>query len=94
MRGRAALLVGTDWLTELVRYNLPDGAEPDGTDEDGNDRFRISIPLDEHGFFGRECPSCQRASSSVALVMSTGRENDRMISLRSTSATSRVPLPA
>ena len=31
-----------------------------GADENGNDRFRVSIPLDDHGFFGRECPSCER----------------------------------
>ena len=43
-----------------VRFNLPDGAEHDGTDENGDDRFRISTPLDEHGFFGRECPLCSR----------------------------------
>jgi len=43
-----------------VKFNLPDGAEYAGRDEDGNDRFRVSIPLDEHGFFGRECPSCER----------------------------------
>ncbi|SRR5260221_10434250 len=44
----------------MVRYKLPDGAEYDGIDEQGNDRFRVEIPLDEHGFFGRECPSCGR----------------------------------
>lgn len=43
-----------------MRFNLPDGAEYGGTDEHGNDMFRVSIPLDEHGFFGRECPSCRR----------------------------------
>jgi hypothetical protein len=43
-----------------VRYSLPDGAEYNGTDEDGNDLFLVEIPLDEHGFFGRQCPSCQR----------------------------------
>jgi len=43
-----------------VRFDLPEGAEHDGTDDDGNDRFRVTIPLDEHGFFGRECPSCNR----------------------------------
>ncbi len=43
-----------------VKFNLPDGAEYAGPDEDGNDRFRVSIPLDEHGLFGRECPSCER----------------------------------
>ena len=43
-----------------MRYDLPAGAEHAGTDQDGNDRFRVEIPLDEHGFFGRECPSCER----------------------------------
>jgi hypothetical protein len=43
-----------------VRYNLPEGAEHLGTDDGGNDRFRVTIPLDEHGFFGRECPLCNR----------------------------------
>ena len=42
-----------------MRFNLPDGAEYDGRDESGNDVFRVSIPLDR-GFFGRECPSCER----------------------------------
>jgi hypothetical protein len=43
-----------------MRFNLPDGAEYDGTDDYGNDMFRVSIPLDEHGFFGRQCLSCRR----------------------------------
>lgn len=43
-----------------MRFNLPDGAEYGGTDDHGNDMFRVSMPLDEHGFFGRECPSCGR----------------------------------
>jgi hypothetical protein len=43
-----------------MRFNLPDGAEYDGTDGDGNDSFRVSMPLDDHGFFGRQCPSCDR----------------------------------
>jgi hypothetical protein len=52
--------VGAVWDHGCVKFNLPDGAEYAGPDEDGNDRFRVSIPLDEHGFFGRECPSCER----------------------------------
>ena len=43
-----------------MRYSLPAGAEHDGTDENGNDRFRVAIPLDDHGFFGRQCPACGR----------------------------------
>ncbi|MFZ0190139.1 MAG: hypothetical protein WAL72_24735 [Streptosporangiaceae bacterium] len=43
-----------------MKFNLPDGAEYDGADEHGNDRFRVSVPLDDHGFFGREYPSCER----------------------------------
>ena len=43
-----------------MRFTLPDGVQYDGTDEDGNDCFRVPMPLDEQGFFGRECPSCGR----------------------------------
>lgn len=41
-----------------MSYRLPDGAVYEGRDDAGNERFRVSIPLDEHGYFGRECPSC------------------------------------
>lgn len=43
-----------------MRYSLPNGAKHAGTDENGNDCFRVEIPLDDHGFFGRQCPVCQR----------------------------------
>lgn len=43
-----------------MRYSLPTGAEHAGTDENGNDRFRVAIPLDDHGFFGRQCPAYLR----------------------------------
>jgi hypothetical protein len=36
---------------------MPDGAEVVATDGD-TIRMQVSKPLDEHGFFGRQCPSC------------------------------------
>ena len=39
---------------------MPEGASHEGKDEDGNDIFRVSIPLDESGHFGRQCPSCSQ----------------------------------
>ena len=44
----------------MTRFRLPDGASHEGRDDDGNETFRVSIPLDEHGFFGRQCPSCDQ----------------------------------
>jgi DNA-directed RNA polymerase subunit RPC12/RpoP len=41
-----------------MNYRLPDGAAYEGRDDAGMERFRVSIPLDDHGYFGRECPSC------------------------------------
>ena len=43
-----------------MRFLLPDGVEYDGTERTGQDCFRVPMPLDDHGFFGRECPSCRR----------------------------------
>lgn len=43
-----------------MNFRLPEGADYDGRDDAGRDRFRVSIPLDEHGYFGRECPSCSQ----------------------------------
>jgi len=38
-------------------YRMPDGAQIVGEDGDSV-RMQVSMPLDEHGFFGRQCPSC------------------------------------
>lgn len=41
-----------------MSFRTADGASYEGRDESGNARFNVSIPLDEHGYFGRECPGC------------------------------------
>lgn len=43
-----------------MSYRTADGASYEGRDSSGNDRFKVSIPLDEHGYFGRECPACHQ----------------------------------
>jgi len=43
-----------------MNFRTAPGAFHEGRDEDGNEAFKISIPLDEHGYLGRECPSCQQ----------------------------------
>lgn len=37
-----------------------DGASYEGNDADGHMQFRISIPADDDGYLGRECPSCDQ----------------------------------
>ncbi len=39
---------------------MAEGASYEGRDSDGNETFRVSIPTDEHGYFGRQCPSCEQ----------------------------------
>lgn len=41
-------------------FKFPDGVEFLGDDGAGHARFKVSIPLDDEGFFGRECPSCEQ----------------------------------
>ena len=41
-------------------FRTADGASYQGHDESGNARFSVSIPFDEHGYFGRECPGCHQ----------------------------------
>jgi hypothetical protein len=43
-----------------VTFQLPDGASFDGESFDGSLNFHISIPSDERGFLGRECPECEQ----------------------------------
>lgn len=43
-----------------MTFRTADGASYEGRDESGNETFRVSIPSDEHGYFGRECPACQQ----------------------------------
>jgi hypothetical protein len=46
-------------MTE-VDFMTANGAGFEGRDADGNLQFKISIPLDEHGYLGRQCPSCSQ----------------------------------
>jgi hypothetical protein len=43
----------------MSRFKFPDGAEFLGED-DGNVSFSVSIPVDEDGYLGRECPQCEQ----------------------------------
>jgi hypothetical protein len=42
-----------------MSFRFPDGVEFLG-EHDGNARFKVSIPTDDDGFFGRECPACNQ----------------------------------
>lgn len=44
----------------LMRFRTADGATYEGKDDSGNDCFRVSIPSDGEGYFGRQCPSCRQ----------------------------------
>jgi hypothetical protein len=41
-------------------FRFPDGVEFLGDGGDGNANFSVSIPVDDDGFFGRECPECEQ----------------------------------
>lgn len=43
-----------------MSFRFPDGVEFLGDDDDGNVQFKVSVPLDDDGFFGRECPKCNQ----------------------------------
>lgn len=43
-----------------MRFRTAEGATHEGRDEGGHEWFRVSIPADEHGYFGRQCPSCKQ----------------------------------
>jgi hypothetical protein len=43
-----------------MSFRTADGASYEGKDDDGNDVFKVSIPLDEDGYLGRQCPSCRQ----------------------------------
>lgn len=44
----------------MGNFRFPDGVEFLGDDGDGKARFTVSIPIDDDGFFGRECPECEQ----------------------------------
>jgi hypothetical protein len=41
-------------------FQFPEGVEFFGDDGTGNVSFTVSIPVDDDGFLGRECPDCQQ----------------------------------
>jgi hypothetical protein len=41
-------------------FQTADGASYEGKNDDGHDLFAVSIPLDDHGYLGRQCPSCRQ----------------------------------
>lgn len=43
-----------------MSFRTASGASFEGRDSFGNPTFRVSIPLDEEGYFGRECPMCHQ----------------------------------
>jgi len=43
-----------------MSYRTADGVNYQGRDKSGNEKFSVSIPYDEHGYFGRECPACHQ----------------------------------
>lgn len=50
----------TEQTVGVNRFRFPDGVEFLGQGPDGNARFTVSIPVDDDGFFGRECPHCKQ----------------------------------
>lgn len=46
-------------MTNRLHYRMPDGAEIVSV-EDDIVRMHISMPSDDAGYFGRECPACER----------------------------------
>ena len=44
----------------MSNYRFPDGVEFLGDDGGGEARMTVSMPADEEGYFGRECPSCEQ----------------------------------
>lgn len=59
MRRSASVSHARCTLDRVSSFRLPDGVEFLGH-VGGNAQFRVSIPLDDDGFFGRECPECDQ----------------------------------
>jgi hypothetical protein len=51
--------INEDDVATSHSFRLPDGVEYVG-DEGDNILMRVEIPLDDDGFFGRQCPSCNQ----------------------------------
>lgn len=44
----------------MSNFRFPDGVEFLGDGDDGNVHFKVDIPIDDDGHFGRECPECEQ----------------------------------
>lgn len=44
----------------VSNFRFPDGVEFLGDDGDGQVSFKVSVPTDDDGYFGRECPECSQ----------------------------------
>ena len=44
----------------MSNFRFPDGVEFLGEGDDGHVVFNVDIPIDEDGYFGRECPTCEQ----------------------------------
>lgn len=44
----------------MSSFRFPDGVEFLGAGDDGHVHFAVDIPIDDDGYFGRECPSCEQ----------------------------------
>lgn len=47
-------------LSGMSDFRFPDGVDFLGESNDGHVHFKVDIPVDEDGYFGRECPSCEQ----------------------------------
>lgn len=57
---RTGPIVGGPQHYGARNFRTAEGASYEGKYEHGHDVFKVSIPLDEHGYLGRQCPSCQQ----------------------------------
>ena len=44
----------------VMDFRTASGASFDGRDSSGNVNFTVSMPVDDEGYFGRECPACEQ----------------------------------
>ena len=49
----------TGGMTGFRRYRLPDGVEVE-SDQGSEVTFRVTMPADDAGHIGRQCPSCEQ----------------------------------
>lgn len=44
----------------MSNFRFPEGVDFEGNNDAGDVTFKVSIPVDDDGFFGRECPECEQ----------------------------------